>query len=123
MNKLFVANLPYTVSDQELGDYFAQAGKVTSTQVILSRDTGRSKGFGFVEMETEEGFKAALALNGIHMNGRPLVVNEAKPERSGAAKPANDFIQQIKNFCLSNPQPGDELGFVVDNRYYTLARD
>jgi RNA recognition motif-containing protein len=84
--KLYVGNLPYSTTNQELNDMFSPHGTVKSADVIMDRETGRSKGFGFVEMGSEEEAKAAItALNGQQVNGRPLTVNEAKPreERPG----------------------------------------
>jgi RNA recognition motif-containing protein len=78
--RLFVAGLPYTLNDQALADLFAQCGKVVSANVIIDRDTGRSKGFGFVEMETSEEAQAAIAkLNDFEIEGRKIVVNVARP--------------------------------------------
>ncbi len=78
--KLYVGNLPFTVNDQTLFDTFAQYGEVESAKVITDRETGRSKGFGFVEMATEAEAQAAVStLNGRDYDGRPLTVNEAKP--------------------------------------------
>ena len=84
--KLYVGNLPYTVSDSDLQRLFEPHGPVASAQVVVDRDTGRSKGFGFVEMETNEAAQAAIsALNGQDFSGRSLTVNEARPreERGG----------------------------------------
>jgi RNA recognition motif-containing protein len=84
--KLYVGNLPYSVSDSDLQNLFEQHGTVQSAQVIVDRDTGRSKGFGFVEMDNNEQAQAAIqALNGTEINGRALTVNEARPreERGG----------------------------------------
>jgi cold-inducible RNA-binding protein len=79
--KIYVGNLPYTVTDAALADVFATHGTVESAQVIMERDTGRSKGFGFVEMATEEEAQGAIAaLNGQEMDGRALTVNEARPK-------------------------------------------
>src|SRR4051794_17863555 len=78
--KLYVGNLPFTTTDQELNEIFTQVGQVASAKVIMDRDTGRSKGFGFVEMNTdEEAANAITQFNGAQFNGRPLTVNEAKP--------------------------------------------
>ncbi len=78
--KLYVGNLPFSATDQDLEGLFAQAGQVESVSVISDRDTGRSRGFGFVEMESQEGAEAAIAqLNGHEMDGRAIVVNEARP--------------------------------------------
>src|SRR6516162_1866368 len=78
--KLFGGNLDYGVTDSALEQMFAAHGTVESAQVIMDRDTGRSKGFGFVEMKTEQEAQAAIAaLNGAQSGGRSLTVNEAKP--------------------------------------------
>ena len=78
--KLYVGNLPYGVGDGELQTMFAPHGAVQSAQVIMDRDTGRSKGFGFVEMDSGEQAQAAIAaLNGREVDGRTLTVNEARP--------------------------------------------
>lgn len=78
--KLYVGNLPFSTTDQDLGNMFAQAGQVVSAKVITDRDSGRSKGFGFVEMNSDEEATAAISkFNGTDMNGRPLTVNEARP--------------------------------------------
>jgi RNA recognition motif-containing protein len=83
--KLYVGNLPYTVTDSELQQMFEVHGTVTSAQVIMDRDTGRSKGFGFVEMGSDAEAQAAItALNGQQMGGRPLTVNEARPKEGGS---------------------------------------
>ena len=82
--KLYVGNLTYEVTDNDLSKLFEPHGTVESAQVIMDRDTGRSKGFGFVEMKTEQEAKAAIAaLNGQDCNGRALTVNEAKPRTEG----------------------------------------
>jgi RNA recognition motif-containing protein len=84
--KLYVGNLTYNIVDADLQELFSAYGGVLSAQVIIDRDTNRSKGFGFVEMETDEGAQEAIAaLNGHNYDGRNLTVNEAKPRepRSG----------------------------------------
>ncbi len=79
--KLYVGNLPYSATDQTLQQLFSQSGTVATAQVIMDRDTGRSKGFGFVEMSSEAEATAAIQqLNGKDCEGRPLTVNEAKPQ-------------------------------------------
>jgi len=79
-SKLYVGNLPYTTTDDDLRTLFAQVGAVRSATVIKDRETGRSKGFGFVEMETEaEAEQAISQFNGFAFNGRPLKVNPARP--------------------------------------------
>jgi cold-inducible RNA-binding protein len=84
--KLYVGNLSYEVTNTALEDMFTPHGGVRSAQVIMDRDTGRSKGFGFVEMTNDQEAQSAItALNGQQVGGRALTVNEAKPreERSG----------------------------------------
>ena len=82
--KLYVGNLPYSVRDSDLEDLFAAHGSVQSAQVIIERDTGRSKGFGFVEMSNDQEAQDAItALNGREMEGRTLTVNEARPKEEG----------------------------------------
>jgi len=79
-NKLYVGNLPYQVRDNDLEQAFGQFGSVTSAKVMMERDTGRSKGFGFVEMGSDDEAQAAVnGLNGQPLGGRNLVVNEARP--------------------------------------------
>ena len=81
--KLYVGNLAFTTSSQDLQELFAQAGTVESASVVEDRDTGRSRGFGFVEMSSKEEGEAAIAqFNGKEVNGRALNVNEAKPREN-----------------------------------------
>src|SRR5216683_7953082 len=81
--KLYVGNLAFATSSQELQDLFAQAGTVESASVVEDRETGRSRGFGFVEMSSKEEAEAAIAqFNGKEVNGRNLNVNEAKPREN-----------------------------------------
>ena len=85
-NKLYVGNLAYSVRDQELGEAFSQFGAVTSAKVMMDRDTGRSKGFGFVEMSSDAEAQAAInGLNGQPVAGRAIVVNEARPREERPA--------------------------------------
>jgi len=82
--KLYVGNLAYSVGDSELQQIFEAHGAVQSAQVIMDRDTGRSKGFGFVEMGSDAEAQAAIqALNGSEVEGRALTVNEARPKPEG----------------------------------------
>lgn len=79
-NKLYVGNLPYSVRDGDLEQHFGQFGTVTSAKVMMERDTGRSKGFGFVEMGSDAEAQAAVnGTNGQPLGGRAIVVNEARP--------------------------------------------
>lgn len=78
--KLFVGSLAYSVTDEQLQDFFAQAGTVDTAKVVMDRFSGRSRGFGFVEMSNdEEAQKAVDTLNGQELEGRAIVVNEARP--------------------------------------------
>jgi len=79
--KLFVGSLPWAVNDEALQEAFTAYGNVVSAKVVTDRQTGRSRGFGFVEMESDSEASAAIeALNGSDLNGRNIVVNEAKPK-------------------------------------------
>src|SRR6202162_4987136 len=83
--RLYVGNLAWTVTDQDLLDVFSEAGKVDSSQVIIDRATNRSRGFGFVEMGTDEAGEGAIKkLNGRDIKGRPIRVNEAQARSGGA---------------------------------------
>jgi cold-inducible RNA-binding protein len=77
--KIFVGNLSFQTSDNDLNDLFTQFGEVESVSIITDRDTGRSKGFGFVAMGDDSAEKAISQLNGKEVNGRALTVNEARP--------------------------------------------
>ncbi len=80
MTNLFVGNLSYTTDDAKLGQLFAQAGTVVSAKVIMDKFSGRSRGFGFVEMSSDEEMKKAIEMfNGKETDGRALTVNEARP--------------------------------------------
>lgn len=88
---LFVAGLSYDMTESELQDLFAEYGTVKSAKVIVDRETNRSKGFGFVEMSTEEESKNAIqALNGKELNGRSIAVNEARPREERPARSYGD---------------------------------
>ena len=78
---IFIAGLSYNISDSELGELFTEYGEVTSSKVVTDRETGRSKGYGFIEMADEEaGNKAIEELNGAEFEGRQMVVKEALPK-------------------------------------------
>jgi cold-inducible RNA-binding protein len=92
--KLFVGNLSFETTENSLQDAFAAHGTVLETNLMMDRDTGRPRGFGFVTMSTpDEAQKAVTALNGSNLNGRNLTVNEAKPktERSGGGNRGGDY--------------------------------
>lgn len=91
-SKIYVGNLPYSVTDASLKSNFAEFGGVSSAKVMMDRDTGQSKGFGFVEMASAEHAQAAItALHGMSVDGRTIVVNSARPREdrgtSGAQSP------------------------------------
>lgn len=89
-SKLFVGGLPYATTDDELQDVFAAHGNVVSAKVITDRETGRSKGFGFVEYETDDEAQAAMkALHDSELGGRRILVNEARPQEPRAPRSNN----------------------------------
>jgi len=91
-NKLYVGNLPYSVRDQDLEQAFSQFGAVTSAKVMMERDTGRSKGFGFVEMGSDaEAQEAINGMNGQSLGGRSIVVNEARPMEARPPRSGGGF--------------------------------
>ncbi|MDH5511524.1 MAG: RNA-binding protein, partial [Nitrospinota bacterium] len=86
-NKLYVGNLPYSMKEEDLMDFFSEAGAVQSAKVITDMSTGRSKGFGFVEMETDEGAEKAIEIiNGKELQGRSIRVDLAKEKEKGAPR-------------------------------------
>ncbi|MDR3585483.1 MAG: RNA-binding protein [Desulfosporosinus sp.] len=78
---LYVGNLPWNTTADELGEFFFVHGRVESSRIITDRETGRSRGFGFIEVEDEDATRMAEELNGTDFRGRPLTVNEAKPKQ------------------------------------------
>ena len=91
-NKLYVGNLPYSFRDEDLQQAFAAHGTVTSAKVMMERDTGRSKGFGFVEMASDAEAQAAInGMNGQQYGGRGLVVNEARPMEARPPRSGGGF--------------------------------
>lgn len=96
--KLYVGNLSFRSTEQDLEGLFAQAGAVESVQIIRDRDTDRSKGFGFVEMATEEAAQAAIAMwNGKEVEGRALTVNEARPKEDRPRNGGGDYNRSNSN--------------------------
>lgn len=86
--KLYVGNLSYGITDSDLQRLFEEYGTVESAQVVMDRDSGRSKGFGFVEMASDQEAQAAIdGLNGQEVSGRPLTVNEARPREDRGGRP------------------------------------
>lgn len=90
--KLYIGNLPYSATDESLMEIFSECGTVTSAKVIIDRDSGRSKGFAFVEMSTdEEGAQSISRFNGAAMDGRALNVSEAKPQTDRPKRSGGSF--------------------------------
>lgn len=105
-NKLFVGSLSYSVNDDQLADAFAPFGTVVSAKVIMDHETGRSKGFGFVEMSNDDEAAAAVkGLDGKEIGGRAVAVSEARPQEKRERRPFN------------NDRGGDRGGFGGGNRY------
>ena len=110
--KLYVGGLSYTITDSQLGQIFSQAGSVVSATVIMDKYSGRSKGFGFVEMASdEEADKAIQTLNGQEVEGRRIIVNEARPmvPRSTEERKPRDFSQG-RGFDKRGPRGGGGRG-------------
>ncbi|HWQ44008.1 MAG TPA: RNA-binding protein [Desulfosporosinus sp.] len=78
---LYVGNLPWNTTADELGEFFGQYGQIESSRIITDRETGRSRGFGFIEVDEADAVRLAEELNGKDFGGRPLTVNEAKPKQ------------------------------------------
>jgi RNA recognition motif-containing protein len=91
MKKIYVGNLPYSATEDELRDLFGQHGEVQSVSLVNDRETGRPRGFGFVEMGGEDADAAIQALDGAQMGGRTLKVNEARPRENGGGGGGGGF--------------------------------
>lgn len=89
--RLYVGNLPYTVTQDQLKDIFAPFGPVITVNLIIDKFSNRSKGFGFVELEDENAQNAISSLNGTEMDGRKIIVNEAKPKEEGGPRRSGGF--------------------------------
>ena len=120
--KLFVGNLPFTTSEDDVRTLFAQAGEVTSVALIKDRDTGRSKGFAFVEMPTKSEAEAAIAgLNGKMLQEKALVVNEARPKSESKGSYGNRGSFNNRGGYSSGRQggrPGSDFGGRGRSRRY-----
>jgi cold-inducible RNA-binding protein len=92
LKKIYVGNLSWNTSEQDMEQMFSEFGQVSSAKLILDRDTGRSRGFGFVEMEDDQAAMAAMeALNAKEIDGRPLTVNEARPRQPRRSGPGDRY--------------------------------
>ncbi len=128
MKKLYVGNLDLNVTDQELAKFFAKAGKVVSAVVILNKDTGRSRGFGFVEMASEEEVKKAIKMfHYIAFNKKNIIVNEAKSERNSSAP--REVVQEgeettafLERF-IEEARVEEKVGFSIGKKHFFLTRD
>ena len=117
-NKLYVGNLAYSVRDQDLQDAFSQYGAVSSAKVMMDRDTGRSKGFGFVEMSNDAEAQAAInGLNGQPVAGRAIVVNEARPREERPAGFRSPYGGGNGGGSQGGGAQITEFGFEVLRRY------
>ncbi len=97
--KLYVGGLPYSTTDTELKSHFAQAGSVESATIIMDKMSGRSKGFGFVEMSNDEEAQNAISMfNGKDFGGRNLTVNEARPMEARAPREGGNFSRGRREF-------------------------
>jgi RNA recognition motif-containing protein len=121
--KLYVGNIKWTINDDQLKSTFSSTGNVVSASVVLDRETGRSRGFGFVEMASdEEGNKAIQLLNGKDIDGRALIVSEARPEGNKVDRIATDLAVQIGAFC-KGAMAGNNYGFKIGERHFTITCD
>jgi RNA recognition motif-containing protein len=114
--KLFVGNLSWNTTDQSLQDFFATAGNVVSAHVITDRNTGRSRGFGFVEMSSDEEAQAAMDLNGKQLDGREIVVNEAREREDRGGSGGGGGERRFNNNYSNNKGGGYRDHGRNDNR-------
>jgi len=125
--KIYVANLPYTVTSNDLKMTFSEIGKVVDARVITDRDTGKSKGFAFVEMENEEdGKKAIQELNGGELSGRTLIVKEAqpqaprgeRPERTSSYAPRGERPERTSSYAPRGERPERTSSYAPKERSF-----
>jgi RNA recognition motif-containing protein len=122
--KLFVGNLRWSITDDILRQYFSQADVVRMATVILNRNTGRSRGFGFVEMQSEEEAQKAIQIfNNEYLEGRPLIIKVANPEGKERNQPTPNLDKFLADFITRDAKVGDNLGFTVGTKHFTLQRD
>ncbi len=119
MINIYVGNLPYKTSEADLAELFSKFGKVERSSIVMDRVTGRSRGFGFVEMvDHAEGTKAIEALAGEEWNGRPLTINEARPRGTGTTGGSTGFTSSTTSYGESagySNQTDDDGGAVRKN--------
>lgn len=106
--KLFIGSLPYSTTSEELKELFAKAGQVVEANVVMDKMSGRSRGFGFVEMASEEDAKKAIAeLNGADVDGRKIFVSEARPQRQDTGPAKQDSVEQSAEQPAADADSGD----------------
>lgn len=88
--RLYVGNIPYTATDEELRQFFSEFGQVTDVAIVTDRETGRPRGFAFVSFATEQAARAAEAANGRQLGGRPVIIKEARERGAGPSEPRGD---------------------------------
>ena len=110
MTKIYVGNLPFSATDAELRELFAQHGTVESVSIITDRDTGRPRGFGFVEMSRADASRAIQNLNGKELGGRPLRVNEAQERTGGGGGIAAAVRRNAGKIRLTRGRPPLPVG-------------
>ena len=128
--KLYVGNLPWSITESELRECFFKVGEPVSVKIILDRDTGRSRGFGFVEMATEaETLQAIKELSGEMLGSRSLVIREARPENASPPPPSDnvnfrhssaDFVPPDVIDFLQVATVGEEFNFMFDGRHFVV---
>jgi RNA recognition motif-containing protein len=118
MAKLYVGNLQWGVTDELLKGFFEKVGHVISVNIIMDRETGRSRGFGFVEMEDGNGTEAAIQLSGTSLNGRPIAVKPAEPERR-----TDQTMKPITDFLADTGKIGEQIEIEYGEKRFTLTRE
>jgi RNA recognition motif-containing protein len=122
-NKLYVGNLAWSVNSETLGDYFKQCGSVVNAFVIMDKETGKSRGFGFVEMGTDkEAQKAIEELHGTQLSGRELIVRGAVPEGSLTKEGISQTAKSLDEF-IETATIGTEMKFTIGKKQFTLIRN
>lgn len=121
--KLYIGNLKWSINDDGLRNLFSGTGNLVSASVILDRETGRSRGFGFIEFENEEDARVAIETqNGRSVEGRPIIVKEAQPEGTRENNPTVGLTRAITSFA-DNAILGDHYGFTLGTKHFTVTMD